>query len=44
MLRNEILFFIKSLIFLLYFRPDVLFLETIAHFPLVYWMKGKLTW
>ncbi|KAJ8301975.1 hypothetical protein KUTeg_020962 [Tegillarca granosa] len=24
-------------------KPDKIFLETIAHFPMVYWMQGKIT-
>ncbi|KAK6183676.1 hypothetical protein SNE40_011106 [Patella caerulea] len=34
---------LSPIILLLEQEPDVMFIETIAHFPLVYWMQGKMT-
>jgi len=28
---------------LLICRPDVLFMETISHFPMVYWLEGTIS-
>ena len=35
---------ILSLFFIFYFSPDDMFLSSIGHFPLVYWMTGKISW
>ncbi|ESO94250.1 hypothetical protein LOTGIDRAFT_232492 [Lottia gigantea] len=34
---------LSPIILLLEQEPDKMFIETIAHFPLVYWMQGKMT-